>query len=347
MIGVGMLGCGHLGSAVVRALSSFPERSKWKLRAVAVRDVDKRRDCALPAGVLTQDAFSVVDHAAVDIVVDVSCGSEPARTVITRALKAGKPVVTSNKEVLGAHGPALRRLAAESGVPLLYEAAVAGAVPVIRGLSGLVAADEIFKIEGVLSATTTFMLSHVEETGGTFAEALAEACRWGFAEADAMRNMDGRDAADTLAVLAQHLFGEDLLSRNVRRLGIDTLNRYDVLRSRGHSWRLVATALKGECGVVEPVALPHDHPFARLQGVQTGLTITAERSGAVTFIGTGAGGDATASALIADLHLATDGLRKQRRFVPATRARDHMGSPLPKHEALATKIGPATGGFWR
>lgn len=305
--GVGVLGCGVVGSAVVRQLAEHggpPSR----VRAVAVRDMRKQRECPLPPGVLTDDAVAVVEDPRVDVVVEAIGGPTPARDLISRALELGKPVVTANKAVLGEFGPELRALSRREGVPLLFEAAVAGAVPIVRGLSGLARADEIVKIEGVLNGTSTFVLSQVEATGCTPEEALLEAQRLGFAEADASRDLDGTDAADKLAVLVQYLFDEPLRTADVQRIGIDVLTRDDILRTDGRRWRLVATAVKGTCARVEPVPLRAEHPLAAVTGPQNAITVTGRHAGAITLSGPGAGGDATACSIVADVLAAQDWL---------------------------------------
>ena len=306
-VGVGLLGCGVVGSAVVRQLAERAAQA-LTMRGVAVRDMRKQRDCSLPPGVLGDDAWAVVEDPRVDIVIEAIGGLTPARDLIARALELGKPVVTANKAVLGEFGPQLRELSRRQGVPLLFEAAVAGAVPIVRGLSGLARADEIVKIEGVLNGTSTFVLSHVEATGCTPGEALVEAQRLGFAEADATRDLDGSDAADKLAVLVQYLFDEPLRTADVGRIGIDVLTRDDILRTDGRRWRLVATAVKGKCARVEPVPLRAEHPLAAVTGPGNAIMVTGRHAGAITLGGAGAGGDATACSIIADLLAAQDWL---------------------------------------
>ena len=303
MAGLGLLGCGVVGSAVVRGLQAMD--SDLRLAAVAVRDVGKPRACDLAGVAVGGDPLAVVEDPAVDVVVEVMGGVEPARALVERALRLGKPVVTANKALLAAHGPALRACA--GAVPLRYEAAVAGAVPVVRALSALLTADRITKIEGVLNGTTTFVLSRMESAGVTLAEAVAEAQARGYAEADPTRDLDGTDAADKLAVLVQHAFGEPLRSEQVQRLGIDWLEPRHMDGQR--RWRLVATAVRGRCARVEPVPLRAEHPFARLTGPDNAVTVYGERSGPVTLSGAGAGGDATACAVLADLADAADWLR--------------------------------------
>jgi homoserine dehydrogenase len=312
-----------VGSAVVRQLSELPSACTPTVQAVAVRDIGKPRNCVLAPGVRTDDVWAVVEDPRVDIVIEAMGGLTPATELTARALELGKPVVTANKAVLGEHGPQLRSLARARGIPLLFEAAVAGAVPIVRGLSGLSRADEIIKIEGVLNGTSTFVLSHVEATGCTPEEAVAEAQRLGFAEADAARDLDGTDAADKLAVLVQYLFDEPLHTADVHRLGIDVLTRDDIVRTDGRRWRLVATAVKGTCARVEPVALRHDHPLAAVSGPHNAIAVTGRRCGTITLSGAGAGGDATACSVVADLLAAQDWLAA---IHPAACATDFLSS---------------------
>ena len=320
-VGIGLLGCGVVGSGVVRALDHVPPREGLELVGVAVRDAGRRRDCLLRKGLLTTDASAVVDNPAVDIVVEAIGGVDDAAGLIGRALDQGKPVVTANKAVLGSLGPELFERAAGAGVPLRFEAAVAGAVPVIHGLSGLLRSDDMFKVSGVLNGTTTFVLSHIEDTGSTLAEALVEARRLGYAEMDATRDLDGTDAADKLAVLVQYLFAENIRTADIQRFGIDRLKPADLVGTQGRRWRLLATAVRGQCARVEPVLLPAGHPFALLSGPQSAVTVTGARAGAITLIGAGAGGEATACSIVADILSARDWLRPRPPF-PVKRARN-------------------------
>lgn len=306
---VGLLGCGVVGSAVVRRLSELRGAEVPVVSAVAVRDTTKTRDCVLPVDAFRADAYRVVEDPAVDVVVEAIGGLVPAAGLIARALDLGKPVITANKAVLGAFGPELLEHARSRSTPLLFEAAVAGAIPVIRALSGLSRADEIIKIEAVLNGTSTFVLSHAESTGATLQEAVSEAQRLGYAEADPTRDLDGSDAADKLAVLVQYLFDEPLRTQDVHRLGIDKLTDSDVQRDDGRRWRLVATAIKGRCARVEPALLRPEDPLAATTGADNMVVVTTRLSGPITLGGAGAGGNATASSVVADLLAAQDWLQ--------------------------------------
>jgi homoserine dehydrogenase len=312
VVHVGLLGCGVVGSAVARAIergttdqrgpngTSPPPR--FEVTQVAVRDPAKRRDCSIPRHRFVTDPVKVAGDPGIDVVVEVMGGVEPAFDAITVALGSGKPVVTANKELLGTWGSELAEHSARGGVPLLYEAAVAGTVPIVRLLSDHLASDRIERIEGVLNGTSNFVLEQME-LGLDADEALQRARDLGYAEADASRDLDGTDAADKLAILARIAFGEPVSTDDVHTLGIRSLSAPDLRDAveRGTRWRLLATAGRGGCLRVEPVPLPADHPLAALRGPESGVLVTAERAGTLLLRGAGAGGDPTAVSVMADL----------------------------------------------
>lgn len=303
---VGVLGCGAVGSAVVRGLGELGDLAPVVDR-IAVRYLGEPRDVGIATASFTSDPWEIVADPSVDIVVEVMGGIVPAAGLIARALESGKPVVTANKAVLGAFGPELRACATHLRTPLLFEAAIAGAVPLVRGLAGLARADEIVRIEGVLNATTTFVLCHMERTGASIEEATAEASRFGWVEEHPARDLDGRDAADKLALLAQCLFDEPVRAGDIDRQGIEALTAGD-LGDKDHCWRLVASATPGGHAQVAPMRLRRDHPFALVTAPENAVTITGRRCGAITLRGHGAGGEATACSVIADVLSAQDWL---------------------------------------
>lgn len=324
-VGIGLLGCGTVGSAVVRGLPT-QVLDGVTLASVAVRTPSKPRACDLPPGVLTDDARGLVEHPDVDVVVEVMGGLEPALAVAERALDLGKPVVTANKALLGAFGPALGVQAGATGVPLLFEAAVGAGVPILRTIAGLLDGDRIVKVEGVLNGTANFIVSVMEAESATLAEALERARVLGYAEADPSRDLDGTDTADKLAILVQYAFGKPLTTDAVLRLGIDWLTLTDIAEAtaRGRRWRLLATAVE-DCAKVEPVALRAEHPLARLTGPENGIVITAERAGQLFLAGPGAGGEPTASAVLSDIGTAVRWVRQHR--VAGRRARHSPVQP--------------------
>jgi len=298
--GVGLLGCGTVGSGVARRLlGSHP----GLIRAIAVRDPRKPRDVAWHE--FCADAFDVVDDPGVRVVVECIGGLGLARELVLRAIARGKDVVTANKDLIATEGPWLAAFAARTGATLRYEAAVGGAIPIVRALQGALADEDVVEIGGVLNGTTNFVLDAMEH-GAQYAEALAEAQRRGFAEADPRADVDGHDAAHKLAILAGLAFRRPALSPSVPRRGIASISRDDVRAgaARGLRLKLVAMARRAGDGIeagVTPAFVPHEHPFARPRGAENVVRVLGRGCGPLTFFGAGAGGDATASAVVADV----------------------------------------------
>lgn len=302
-IRLGLLGCGTVGSAVMRALASDPRlASRYEVAGIAVRDLDAPRDHTVDPALLTTAPLDVATADEVDVVVEVMGGVDPAGKVVEAALSLGKPVVTANKTLLAEHGEALTSLAARQGTALRYEAAVAGAVPAIRTLAQLARTETVHRLEAVLNGTTTFVLAAMATGGLPLEAAIAEAQARGYAEADPSRDLDGRDAADKLTLLARLLWGVSLHPDDICRVGIEGLATHDVMaaREQGEAWQVVATA-SPRCARVELARLRLDDPFARLTGTDNGIRVHTERSGVLTLLGPGAGGDATAASVLADL----------------------------------------------
>lgn len=303
--GVGLLGCGTVGSGVARRLlGSHPQL----LRGIAVRDPRKPRDVAWDG--FLDDPFAVVDDPGVAVVVECIGGLGLARELVLRAIARGKHVVTANKDLIATEGPWLAQFAARTGASLRYEAAVGGAIPIVRALGGALAGEDVLEIGGVLNGTTNFILDAMA-TGAEYGDALAEAQRLGFAESDPRSDVDGHDAAHKLAILAGLAFRKPSTSPRVARRGIAGISREDVLAgaARGLRLKLVAVARKSgdaiEAGVT-PAYVREDHPFARPRGAENVVRVVGRGSGPLTFAGFGAGGDATASAVVADVFAALD-----------------------------------------
>lgn len=300
---IGLLGCGTVGSAVARAVAADPRLIVWRVEAVAVRDPSKRRDCDLGTATVSHDAAEVVTDPSVDVVVEVMGGLHPAFDVTSRSLRAGRPVVTANKALIGSYGPELRALAEQYGVPLRFEAAVAAGVPVVEPLAALAATDEVVRVGGVLNGTSNYVLWRAGTGEVSLDEAIREAQELGYAEADPTLDLDGSDAAAKLAILAQLAFGGSLRTSDVATTGVDVLDDRDIAaaRAQGRVWRLVADVTAAGCATVEPRCLPADHPLARVTGADNAVLVEARLAGTITLAGPGAGGDATASAILRDL----------------------------------------------
>ncbi|HWC09847.1 MAG TPA: homoserine dehydrogenase, partial [Acidimicrobiales bacterium] len=233
-VGVGILGCGNVGSALVQLIADHGDtiaaRSGVGLEIVrvAVHNTAKERPVTFADGVLTHDADALVTDADVDVVVELMGGMEPARRLIRAALDAGKPVVTANKEVLANAGAELLEAAAKAGVDLLYEAAVAGAIPLIRPLRESLAGDRLCRVMGIVNGTTNFILTRMSESGSSFGEALAEAQELGYAERDPTADVEGVDAAAKAAILASIAFGVRVVAGDVYREGISGVTPSDI-----------------------------------------------------------------------------------------------------------------------
>jgi homoserine dehydrogenase len=311
---VALLGCGTVGRAVLRLVE---EQSadltarigrRVEIVGVAVRRPDHHPD--VPAGLLTTDAAALVTRDDVDLVVEVIGGIEPARTLLLAAFEAGKSVVSANKALLAEDGVALHAAAAKAGVDLYYEAAVAGAIPLLRPLRESLAGDQLRRVVGIVNGTTNYILSRMAETGAGFAEALAEATDLGYAEADPTADVDGFDAAAKAAILASLAFHSPVTASDVYREGISAVTATDVARATeiGCTVKLLAICERvgdGESATVavrvHPAMIPTVHPLAAVGGAFNAVFVEAEAAGQLMFYGQGAGGEPTASAVLGDL----------------------------------------------
>jgi homoserine dehydrogenase len=312
VIRVGVLGCGHVGSALVRLISEngplVEARAgvKVEVARVAVRNLAKERDVDIPPERFTHDASEVVADPAVDVVVEVIGGIEPARSLILDALKAGKPVVTANKELLANFGEELFQAAEAAGVDLLFEASVAGGIPLIRPLRESLAGDRIRRIMGIVNGTTNFVLTRMSESGASFHDALAEAQTLGYAERDPTADVEGFDAAAKAAIIASIAFGARVVAGDVYREGISGITAQDIASAHrlGYVVKLLAIAeeVDGEVAVrVHPAMVPAGHPLASVRDSFNAVFIQADAVGDLMLYGRGAGGMPTASAVLGDL----------------------------------------------
>jgi homoserine dehydrogenase len=275
-----------------------------------VRRPDHHPD--VPGRLLTTDAEALVTREDVDLVVEVIGGIEPARTLMLAAFDAGKSVVSANKALLAEDGPLLHAAAAKAGVDLYYEAAVAGAIPLLRPLRESLAGDQLRRVVGIVNGTTNYILSRMAETGAGFAEALAEATDLGYAEADPTADVDGFDAAAKAAILASLAFHTPVSAADVYREGISAVTATDVARAAeiGCTVKLLAICERVANGNgngdtvavrVHPAMIPTSHPLASVGGAFNAVFVEAEAAGQLMFYGQGAGGEPTASAVLGDL----------------------------------------------
>lgn len=324
VVRIGILGCGNVGAALVRLIhdnrAEILRRSGLTLEItqVAVRNLTRVRAVAIDEGVLTDDAHALVCHDDVDVVVELIGGIEPAKALILAALALGKPVVTANKELLANLGPELYSAAEAAGVDLLFEASVAGGIPLMRPLRESLAGERIERVMGIVNGTTNFILTQMTEFGSSFSDALAEAQSLGFAESDPTADVEGYDAAAKAAIIASIAFGAQVVAQDVYREGISAVSAADITAAHelGYVIKLLAMAedLDGAITVrVHPAMVPMDHPLAAVRGSFNAVFIEGESVGDLMLYGRGAGGDPTAIAVLGDVIDAATNLNRKAR----------------------------------
>lgn len=307
-----MLGCGVVGTQVARLLAHHQQElstrsgARLVLSKIAVQDLSIPRD-GVDASLLTTDTDSVVSDPEIDLIIEVMGGIEPARELILAAISHGKSVVTANKALLATHGADLYSAADKKGVDLYYEAAVAGAIPILRPLRESLVGDHVTRIIGIVNGTTNYILTKMDEEGLAFGEALAQAQSLGYAEADPTADIEGFDAAAKAAILAGLAFHTRVASTDVYREGITAITATDVAvaKSMNHVIKLLAIAeLTAEDHIsvrVHPALIPRTHPLASVREAYNAVFVEAESAGELMFYGRGAGGEPTASAILGDV----------------------------------------------
>jgi homoserine dehydrogenase len=313
VVRVGVLGCGNVGAALVGLVGSQGKEIEARtgvqleISRVAVRNLSRHRDVELDPALLTRDTEGVVTDPDIDLVVEVIGGIEPARGLISAALCARKPVVTANKELLANVGVELFQAADEHGVDLLFEAAVAGGIPLVRALRESLRGEPIRRVMGIVNGTTNFILTKMTEHGAPYGEALSEAQRLGFAERDPTADVEGFDAGAKAAIIATIAFGARVVAGDVYHEGISQLTRADIdVASRlGYVVKLLAIAeldTTGEIAVrVHPAMVPVHHPLASVRESFNAVFVEGAAVGQLMFYGRGAGGLPTASAVLGDV----------------------------------------------
>jgi len=317
-IGVAVLGLGNVGSEVVRIIEeSAPDLTARIGAPLVLRGIGVRRvgdDRGVPIGLLTNNVEELISRDDVDIVVELMGPVEPARKAILAALEQGKSVVTANKALMAVSTGELAQAAESAYVDLYFEAAVAGAIPVIRPLTQSLAGDTVLRVAGIVNGTTNYILSEMDSTGVDYAAALADASALGYAEADPTADVEGYDAAAKAAILASIAFHTRVTAEDVYREGITKVTPADFAQARalGCTIKLLAicerlTTDEGQQRVsarVYPALVPLDHPLAAVNGAFNAVVVEAEAAGRLMFYGQGAGGAPTASAVMGDLVMA-------------------------------------------
>ena len=312
VVRVGLLGCGVVGSATVSILSEHAAELQKRTGAaieigkIAVRDPARDRGLDLPVSVWTTDPSDVVSDPSIDVVVEVMGGVDPALPLLLEAIRNKKHVVTANKELLSTSGRELMQEAEAHGVDVLFEAAVAGGIPIIRPIRESLAGDRVTRILGIVNGTTNFILTRMSEMGESFEEALKEAVRLGYAEADPTADVEGLDAAAKIAILASLAFDARVVASDVPSEGITRITRADIAAAHqlGYEIKLLAVAEMSEGHIsarVHPAMVPKTHPLASVRDVYNAVFIQGEQSGDLMFSGRGAGGAPTGAAVVGDI----------------------------------------------
>ncbi|MEN9915412.1 MAG: hypothetical protein RL725_87 [Actinomycetota bacterium] len=309
---VGMLGCGVVGSQIARLLvenkSDLTSRAgaNLELVKVAVKNINTKRE-GISSSLLTDDAKSVVNDPEIDLIIEVIGGISPAKELILTAIKNGKSVVTANKALLAQAGAELYTAADNANVDLYYEAAVAGAIPILRPLRESLVGDQVHRIMGIVNGTTNYILTKMDESGTAFDDALKQAQALGFAEADPTADVEAIDAASKAAILAGLAFHSRVSDTDVYREGITKITATDVKVAKAMDMVIKLLAIaeltpEGEISVrVHPALISRTHPLASVRESFNAVFVEAKSAGQLMFYGKGAGGEPTASAILGDL----------------------------------------------
>jgi len=309
---VGMLGCGVVGSQIARLLvenkSDLTSRAgaNLELAKVAVKNINTKRE-GISSSLLTDDAKSIVNDPEIDLIIEVIGGISPAKELILTAIKNGKSVVTANKALLAQAGAELYTAADNANVDLYYEAAVAGAIPILRPLRESLVGDQVHRIMGIVNGTTNYILTKMDESGTAFDDALKQAQALGFAEADPTADVEAIDAASKAAILAGLAFHSRVSDADVYREGITKITATDVKVAKAMDMVIKLLAIaeltpEGEISVrVHPALISRTHPLASVRESFNAVFVEAKSAGQLMFYGKGAGGEPTASAILGDL----------------------------------------------
>jgi homoserine dehydrogenase len=340
---VALLGCGIVGSEVYRLIGDQAADLAARVGApvevagVAVRRPGRARGVPVDPGLITTDATGLVSRDDIDIVVEVIGGIEPARSLLLTALGAGKAVVTANKALLAAHGQKLATLAERRHVALNFEASVAAGIPIVKTLREGLNGNSFTRIYGILNGTCNYILSRMEEERISFEDCLREAQRLGYAEADPSFDVEGHDTAQKLSILASLAFGTKVDQAAVYVEGISsiTLADLDAAAELGYRVKLLGVAVRTDAGIeqrVHPTMVPKESAIAQVMGVTNAVTVDANGLSPITLVGPGAGGMATASAVVSDLADIARGVRTPPFGQPAARMTAVRKAPMQRHE---------------
>ncbi|MEM6711935.1 MAG: homoserine dehydrogenase [Pseudomonadota bacterium] len=341
---VGVAGLGTVGASLARLLLTRSDALNAEgarpliLTAVSARDASKDRGFAMDDLVFHASASDLATDESVDVVVELIGGEDgPAKEVVDAALKAGKPVVTANKALLAAHGLELTKAAEDNNAPLLFEAAVAGGIPAIRALRDAIPGHRVTRVSGILNGTCNYILTRMEREGIAFDEVLADAQRFGYAEADPTFDVDGFDTAHKLALLTSLAFGTEVEASDMYVEGIRAITPDDMAAAAelGFRIKLLGVAQATDSGIeqrVHPTMVPLDSTLAQINGVLNAVSIDTDLLGEIVLSGPGAGGDATAASVLADLQDLARGLTPNPLRLPSGALKPYTKARMRSHE---------------
>jgi len=331
-IAIGLLGLGTVGSGVVKVLSKF---DNIEIKKIAVKNLAKTRNIKkLNPEILTDNPEALINDPEIKIVIEVMGGINPALELLTQAIKNGKHIVTANKELIAKHGKILFELAKKHNVVILYEAAVAGGIPIVMPIVQSLAGNKISKIAGILNGTTNYILTKMEEEGSDFEQVLKEAQALGYAEADPKGDVQGYDAAYKIAILSSIAFNKRININEIYKDGISNISPEDIKHANEFGYKIKLIALAQDCGEtldirVHPMLVPKKHPLASINDVLNAIVVEGDAVGQVMFSGPGAGEFPTASSIAGDVLSIAGEIEK-------------TGYPLPimrcKHDDTNAKI---------
>jgi len=331
-IAIGLLGLGTVGSGVVKVLSKF---DNIEIKKIAVKNLAKTRNIKnLNPEILTDNPDIIINDPEIKIVVEVMGGINPALELITKSIQNGKHIITANKELIAKHGKVLFELAKKHNVVILYEAAVAGGIPIVMPIVQSLAGNKISKIAGILNGTTNYILTKMKEEGSDFEQVLKEAQDLGYAEADPTGDVQGYDAAYKIAILSSIAFNKRININEIYKEGINNISAEDIKHANEFGYRIKLIAMAQDCGDtldvrVHPMLVPKKHPLASINGVLNAIVVEGDAVGRVMFSGPGAGEFPTASSVAGDVLSIASEIEK-------------TGFPLPimrcKHDDTNAKI---------
>lgn len=334
-IKIGIIGLGTVGCGVVKTLRNFAD--DVEIVKIAVNNLKKKRNIDnLDENLLTDNPFEIVDNPSIDIVVEVMGGVNPAFSLIKKAIENGKHIVTANKELLAKHGEELFQSAKEKNVVILYEAAVAGGIPIIMPVKTILRANKITKVKGILNGTTNYILTKMDEDCASYEQVLKEAQELGYAETDPTGDVEGYDAAYKIVTLATIAFGKRVKIDNTYREGITKITAKDIKRANelGYKIKLIASAEIDENDVadvrVHPMLVPQDHVLAKINNVTNAVMLSGTPVGEIMFTGPGAGEFPTASSVAGDILALCSEVRRTAYPLPMMRC-NHTDSAKSLH----------------